>query len=55
MLVMGPYEVMWIGVALAFLFLGPPLAGIVLAQVRARRIKDEARTRAGEKKETPTA
>lgn len=37
MWVIGPYEVIWVTAALVFLILAPPLMGLVIAWVRARR------------------
>lgn len=52
MFVLGPYEVLWIGVAVAFLLLGPPLMGITLALVRRARAKaKEQRRKRRERKE----
>ena len=44
MWVIGPYEVIWVTAALVFLVLAPPLMGLVIAWVRARRKRkaDEA-------------
>lgn len=41
MWVIGPYEAVWITAALLFLFAGPPLMGVILAWVRARRRRRE--------------
>ena len=49
MFVLGPYEVLWIGVAVAFLLLGPPLMGITLAMVRRARAKAKERKKQGKK------
>tara|TARA_B100000965_G_scaffold298882_1_gene257230 strand:+ start:109 stop:282 length:174 start_codon:yes stop_codon:yes gene_type:complete len=48
--VLGPYEVLWIGVAVAFLLLGPPLMGITLAMVRRARTKAKERKKRNEKR-----
>ena len=50
MWVIGPYETIWITVALVFLFIGPPAMGAVVAWVRVRRRK-RALAKAEAKKE----
>ncbi|MGE0710883.1 MAG: hypothetical protein AB7N76_16185 [Planctomycetota bacterium] len=38
---MGPYEYVWIGAAVFFFLLGPPLMAATLAWVRRKRAKGE--------------
>ena len=50
MWVIGPYEVIWVTAALVFLILAPPLMGITVAWVRARRKKRVDAKKAAERK-----
>lgn len=50
MWVIGPYEVIWVTAALVFLILAPPLMGITVAWVRARRKKRADAKKAAERK-----